>query len=118
MYLKQAPLDYLLGFTEPGAGVWGTVLPVLEAVGDQLPFGQVIQPRQLPATVSAGVKRCEALITSLQLRTQQQKHRIKISADSGLCVCEKGSHLRRQSKRAGLLERPRPRAEDLDAEVH
>lgn len=88
MYLKQAPLDYLLGLTEPGG--WcvprGTVLPVLEAVGDQLPFGQVIQPCQLPAAVSAGVKRCEALITSLQLGTQQ-KHRIKISADSGLCVC-------------------------------
>lgn len=27
-------------------------------------------------------------------------------------------YLRRQSEGAGLLERPRPRAEDLDTEVH
>lgn len=39
--------------------------PVLEAVGDQLSFGQVIEPGQLPAAVSAGVKRCEALVASL-----------------------------------------------------
>lgn len=42
-------------------------LPVLEAVGDQLSFGKVVEPRQFPAAVSAGVKRREALITSLQL---------------------------------------------------
>lgn len=41
--------------------------PVLEAVGDQLSLGQVIEPRQLPAAVPAGVERGEALIASLQL---------------------------------------------------
>lgn len=47
--------------------------PVLEAVGDQLSFGQVIEPGQLPAAVSAGVKRREALVASLQLHTDRQR---------------------------------------------
>lgn len=42
-------------------------VPVLEAVGDQLSFGEVIEPGQLPAAVSAAVKRREALVTSHQL---------------------------------------------------
>lgn len=42
-------------------------VPVLEAVGDQLSFGQVIQPGELPAAVPAGVERREALIAPLQL---------------------------------------------------
>lgn len=47
-------------------------LPVLEAVGDQLSFGQVIQPGELPAAVSAGVERCEALVAALQLQEQEE----------------------------------------------
>lgn len=47
--------------------------PVLEAVGDQLPFGQVIQPSQLPAAVSARVKRREALVASLQLHRERER---------------------------------------------
>lgn len=43
--------------------------PVLEAVGHQLSFGQVVEPSQLPAAVSAGVERREALIAPLQLHT-------------------------------------------------
>lgn len=44
-------------------------VPVLEAVGHQLSFGQVVEPSQLPAAVSAGVERREALIAPLQLHT-------------------------------------------------
>lgn len=67
MYLQQPHLNCLLRVVDTGAGCdsSGTVLPVLEAVCDQLPFGQVIQPRQLPAAVSAGIERREALVTSL-----------------------------------------------------
>lgn len=52
-------------------------VPVLEAVGDQLSFGQVIQPGELPAAVPAGVERREALIAPLQLcrrRGEGQSH--------------------------------------------
>lgn len=52
--------------------LWGC-LPVLEAVGDQLSFGQVIEPSQLPAAVSAGVKCREALIASLQLHRNRDR---------------------------------------------
>lgn len=45
-------------------------VPVLEAVSDQLSFGQLIEPSQLPAAVPAGVKRREALVASLQLRRE------------------------------------------------
>lgn len=55
------------------AGPLKTPVPVLEAVGDQLSFGQVIQPGQLPAAVSAGVERREALIASLQLQINREK---------------------------------------------
>lgn len=44
-------------------------VPILEAVGHQLSFGQVVEPSQLPAAVSAGVERREALIAPLQLHT-------------------------------------------------
>ena len=62
------------GFRPVAADETRTV-PVLEAVGDQLSFGQVIEPSQLPAAVSAGVERREALVASLQL--QAQRHVIK-----------------------------------------
>lgn len=56
---------YSDGRAAPPGGV-----PVLEAVGDQLSFGQVIEPSQLPAAVPAGVKRREALVASLELRRE------------------------------------------------
>lgn len=40
---------------------------VFEAVCHQLSFGQLIQPRQLPAAVTARVKSREALVAALQL---------------------------------------------------
>lgn len=86
-----------------------TVLPVLEAVCDQLPFGQVIEPRQLPAAVSAGIERREALVTSLQLRTQKHQHGfsalttrnmqdLKFSADSDRRLRERVSPQRAKQR--------------------
>lgn len=49
-----------------------TRLPVLEAVGDQLSFGQVVQPGELPAAVSAGVEGSEALVAPLQLQPEPE----------------------------------------------
>lgn len=50
-------------------------LPVLEAVGHQLSFGQVVEPGELPAAVSAGVERREALVAPLQLHREREKKR-------------------------------------------
>jgi len=65
---------------------------VFEAVGYQFSFRQLIQPSQFPAAVTAGVKGRESLVTTLQLR--------------------------RQGKRARLLEGPRPGAQHLNTEIH
>lgn len=143
----------------------------------------MIEPSQLPAAVSAGVKRREALIASLQLHTERereiQQRRVRVGGgsqtevqgpmggrgeglsevskesswlrlnmsfkncsfllfiDKSIIICPfflmqlgpktllrertvllHQSYLRRQSEGAGLLERPRPGAEDLDTEVH
>ena len=40
---------------------------VLEAVGDQLALGEVVQPGQLAPAVAAGVEGGEALVAPLQL---------------------------------------------------
>lgn len=93
-----------------------THTPVLEAVGDQLSFGQVVEPRQLPAAVPAGVERREALVAPLQLHRGERK-----SAPGGreryyAYLFKK--YLGRQREGAGLLERPGPGAEHLDTEVH
>lgn len=50
-------------------------LPVLEAVGHQLPFRQVVKPGELPATVSTGVERREALVAPLQLCKETERQR-------------------------------------------
>lgn len=42
-------------------------ISVLEAVGDQLSFGQVVEPGEFAAAVSAGVEGCEPLVAPLQL---------------------------------------------------
>ena len=41
---------------------------VLEAVGDQLSFGQMVEPGELSATVSAGVEGSEPLVAPFQLK--------------------------------------------------
>ena len=48
---------------------------VLEAVGDQLSFGQVVEPGELAAAVSAGVEGCEPLVAPLQLREDSRSER-------------------------------------------
>lgn len=58
--------------SEPQPGQNLGDLPVLEAVGDQLSFGQVVQPGELPAAVSAGIERREALVAPLQLHTEPE----------------------------------------------
>lgn len=144
----------------------------------------MIEPSQLPAAVSAGVKRREALIASLQLHTERERERYNrgesewgggsqtevqgptggrgegssevsresswlrlnmsfkncsflLFIDKSIIICQfflmqlgpktllrertvllHQSYLRGQSEGAGLLERPRPGAEDLDTEVH
>lgn len=106
-------------------------LPVLEAVCHQLPFGQVVEPGELPAAVSAGVESCEALIASFQLHREKEREKVtvrRIRAAGGsncgpgfsheVINCLTASHLRGKGKGAGLLERPRAGAQHLDAEVH
>lgn len=61
------------GITAPPVCEHSDCTPVLEAVGDQLSFGQVIEPSQLPAAVSAGVERREALVAPLQLHTHRER---------------------------------------------
>ena len=41
---------------------------VLEAVGDQFSFGQMVEPGELAPAVSAGIKSREPLVASLQLQ--------------------------------------------------
>ena len=50
---------------------------VLEAVGDQLPFGHLEYPHQLPATVLAAVERGEPLEATLQLQRKMRSTSIR-----------------------------------------
>lgn len=104
-------------------------LPVLEAVCHQLPFGQVVEPGELPTAVSAGVESREALIASFQLHRERKRvtvRRIRAGGGSNcgpgfsyeVINCLTASHLGGKGEGAGLLKRPRAGAQHLDTEVH
>lgn len=76
MVHKRDGTDWFTSLTQEFVEPSVTILPVFEAVCHQLSFGQVIQPRQLAAAVSAGIKRSEALVTSLQLQRQKRKNAV------------------------------------------
>lgn len=52
---------------------------VLKAVCDQLSFGELVQPRQLPATMTTSVESGESLVATFQL-------------EEGTTLCEYTSH--------------------------
>lgn len=101
-------------------------VPVLEAVGHQLSFGEVVEPGELPAAVSAGVERREALVAPLQLHREREREgrRGALEVQNEARDSSEGvnyltaSHLRGKGEGAGLLERPRAGAQHLDTEVH
>ncbi len=82
----------------------------------------MVKPGELSAAVSAGIEGCEPLVAPLQLcqkkqTTDLQKH----WKDQEQVIYTQAYlfyYLRWQSKCAGLLEGPWPRAQHLDAEVH